>query len=256
MAKLRIRLLIIIFLLTLQSLLFNTFAQEQKSFKFGNLPYYDQKLYHFGFSLGINNMDFSLKPITNLQQVEMSPDDVVIIAEFDTLTSVLTRRESGFNIGIVSNLRLADQWDLRFIPTLTFGDRNLIYQGFKNGSPITRTQPLESTFIDFPLHLKYKSVRMINTRVYVIGGLKYSYDLASNKDKEDSESDILARIGQNDFFYELGVGFDYYFYYFKFSTEIKGSFGIPNMLIPENTMFTNSIDRLNSRLIMISFLFE
>ncbi len=201
-------------------------------------------------------MDFSLKPITNLQQVEMSPDDVVIIAEFDTLTSVLTRRESGFNIGIVSNLRLADQWDLRFIPTLTFGDRNLIYQGFKNGSPITRTQPLESTFIDFPLHLKYKSVRMINTRVYVIGGLKYSYDLASNKDKEDSESDILARIGQNDFFYELGVGFDYYFYYFKFSTEIKGSFGIPNMLIPENTMFTNSIDRLNSRLIMISFLFE
>jgi hypothetical protein len=254
--KIRFRLVAILLLISLQSIISKTYAQDQKSFKFENLPYYDQKPYHFGFSLGINNMDFSLKPISNLQNIEMSPDDVVIISEFDTLTSVLSRAESGFNIGIVSNLRLADQWDLRFIPTLTFGDRNLVYQGFKNNSPITRTQPLESTFIDFPIHLKYKSVRMTNTRVYVIGGLKYSYDLASTKDKEDSESDILARIGRNDFFYELGVGFDYYFYYFKFSTEIKGSFGLPNMLVPENTMFTNSIERLNSRLIMVSFLFE
>lgn len=254
--KLTFRLVAILFLITLQSISGKTFAQEQKSFKFENLPYYDQRPYHFGFSLGINNMDFSLKPISNLHNVEMSPEDITIIAEFDTLNSVLTRAQSGFNIGIVSNLRLTDQWDFRFIPTLTFGDRNLVYQGFKNGSPITRTQQLESTFIDFPLHLKYKSVRMINTRVYVIGGFKYSYDLASTKDKDDSDSDILARIGRNDLFYELGVGFDYYFHFFKFSTEIKGSFGLPNMLIPENTMFTNSIERLNSRLIMVSFLFE
>ncbi|MFN2395203.1 MAG: porin family protein [Bacteroidales bacterium] len=228
-------------------------SQRNRAFRFENRTDHDQKDYHFGFSLGLNKMDFSLKPISNLQNVEMAGN---LIAEFDTLNSVMTRAENGFNIGIVSNLRLTDQWDLRFIPTLTFGDRNIIYQGIKDSSPITRTQKLESTFIDFPLHLKYKSVRMLNTRVYVIGGLKYSYDLASVEDKEDFEDELLVTIGKNDFFYELGVGFDYYFYFFKFSTEIKASFGMRDMLSRENSMFANSIDRLNSKIIMISFLFE
>lgn len=231
-------------------------AQRQKAFKFENLPYHDQKPYHFGFSLGVNIMDFALKPISNFHNVEMNGNGINAAAEFDTLHSVLTRSENGFNIGIVSNLRLTDQLDLRFIPTLTFGDRNIIYSGVKNGNPITRTQPIESTFIDFPLHLKYKSIRMTNTRVYVIGGIKYSHDLASVEDKEDIDEEILARIGKNDYFFEIGAGFDYYFYYFKFSTEIKASFGVKNMLKQENTMFTNSIDRLNSKIIMISFLFE
>lgn len=231
-------------------------AQRNRAFKFENRPFHDQKDYHFGFSLGFNKMDFSLKPISNLHQVEMSPEDEIILSEFDTLQSVLTRSENGFNIGIVSNLRLANQWDLRFIPTLTFGDRNIIYRGIKNNQPITRTQPLESTFIEFPIHLKYKSVRMTNTRVYVIGGFKYSHDLASTEDKEDFDDEILARIGKNDYYYEMGVGFDYYFYYFKFSTEIKASFGIADMLKQENSMFTNSIEKLNSKIIMVSFLFE
>ncbi len=256
MIKRQTRYLLILLVLMLVGGLHQVHAQVQKSFKFENLPYYDQKPYHFGFSLGVNKMDFALKPISNLHQVEMSPSDITVLAEFDTLQSVLSKAENGFHIGIVSNLRLSNQLDLRFIPTLSFGDRNLVYSGRKNGDHITRTQPLESTFIDFPLHLKYKSVRMLNTRVYVIGGVKYSFDLASTEDKEDAEEETLARIGKNDFFYEFGVGFDYYFFYFKFSTEIKASLGMRDMLARENTMFTNSIERLNSKIIMVSFLFE
>ncbi|TVQ85873.1 MAG: PorT family protein [Bacteroidetes bacterium] len=228
-------------------------AEGQRRFRFENLPQYDDKDYHFGFSLGFNKMDFALRPIDNLHNTQMAGNS---IDEFDTLKSVLTRAEYGFHIGIVSNLRLADQWDLRFIPTLSFGDRNIIYRGVRDGNSVTRTQPIESTFIDLPLHLKYKSIRMTNTRAYVIGGIKYSYDLASVEDKEDFEEVVLATIGRNDFFYELGVGFEHYFYFFKFSTEIKASFGLRDMLSRENSMFTNSIDRLNSKIIMISFMFE
>ncbi len=231
-------------------------AQQKKAFKFENLPYHDQKDYHFGFSLGFNRMDFALRPVNNYHTLELGYSGPNQTAEFDTLYSVLTRANNGFNIGIVSNLSLADQWDLRFIPTLTFGDRNIVYEGFKNFAPIRRTQQIESTFLDFPLHLKYKSVRMVNTRVYVIGGFKYSHDLASAEDKEDFEDEILARIRKNDFFYEMGVGLEYYFYYFKFSTEIKASFGMRDILQRENSMFTNSIERLNSKIVMVSFMFE
>lgn len=213
-----------------------------------NLPHYDLKPYHFGFSLGFNKMDFAIKPIEDYRLIESG--------EFDTLKSVITRSENGFNIGIVSNLRLHPQWDLRFVPTLTFGDRSLIYDGVKNNEPYRRTQKVESTFIDFPLHFKYKSVRMNNTRVYVIGGAKYSIDLASTEDKKEGEEEVIVKLYKNDYFYEVGVGIDYYFYYFKFSTEIKASFGVRDMLKRENTVFTNSIDKLNSRIIMVSFLFE
>lgn len=216
--------------------------------RFMNLPHYDLKPYHFGFSLGFNKMDFAIKPIEDFRLIDGG--------EFDTLRAVLTRPENGFNIGIVSNLRLHSQWDLRFVPTLTFGDRSLVYEGERNNTLVRRTQKIESTFIDFPLHLKYKSVRMNNTRVYVIGGVKYSLDLASTQDKKEGEEEMIVKLYKNDYFYELGVGFDYYFYYFKFSTEIKASFGMRDMLKRENTVFTNSIDRLNSRILMISFLFE
>ena len=102
-------------------------GQRKRSFKFENLPYHDQKPYHFGFSLGFNKMDFALEPINNLHNVEFN--GTPRMAEFDTLNSVLTRAENGFHIGIVSNLNLGSQWDLRFIPTLSFGDRNIVYSG-------------------------------------------------------------------------------------------------------------------------------
>lgn len=232
----------------------NLQAQLQKSFKPENLPYLDQEPYHFGFSLGFNQLDFSLKPIEDFREVEFS--GALNTPEFDTLFAVSTQPERGFNIGIVSNLRLGNQLDLRFIPTLTFGDRNIIFEGYKDNDNIRRTASIESTFIDFPLHLKYKSVRMLNTRVYVIGGVKYSLDLASNEEREDFENELLVTTLRHDYFYELGAGIEYYFYYFKFSTEIKTSFGLRDIIQRDNTMFSNSIDRLNSKIIMISFMFE
>jgi hypothetical protein len=93
--------------------------------------------------------------------------------------------------------------------------------------------------------------------VYLLGGPKYSYDLASIETGEGE--DILVRVARNDFHYELGVGFDHYFYYFKFSTELKASFGMANLARKGEDQYQryfSSIDRLNSQSIMISFLFE
>ena len=225
----------------------NSFGQR-RSHRYKNLIEHDHKLYHFGFSLGFNRMDFTLRTIEDFDDLGLG-GFTEPTPEFDTLFSVLTRPQDGFNIGIVSNLKLTPHLDLRFVPTLAFGDRSIVYSGYKNSVPITRTQHLESTFLDFPLHLKFKSSRMTNTRVYVTGGLKYSYDLASAQDKEDFEEEVLARLRKNDLYLELGAGFDYYFFFFKFSTEIKASFGMRDMLVRDNTMFSNSIDRLNSKIV-------
>ncbi len=230
------------FLILLMCLASSVAMAQRKSFGHQNLQNHDDKLYHFGFSLGVNQMGFALKPNFEDPRFEYT----------------LPEPDFGFHIGIVSNLKLAPLWDLRFVPTLSFGDRYIYYheEGFIRDYPDAKGV-FDPTLLEFPMHLKFKSVRMTNTRVYVIGGLKYSYDLASIELGEGE--DILVRVARNDFHYEMGVGFDYYFYYFKFSAELKASFGMANLARMgeiSNLPFFSSIDRLNSKSIMISFLFE
>ena len=220
---------------------------RDRAFRFLNRLDHDERPYHFGFTLGVNSQNFALRPVEGMFE------DPEFGFEY-----VLPEKDYGFHIGIVSNLNLTPHMDLRFIPTITFGDRYLEYywlDDWQSGTPSAK-QDLELTLLEFPLHLKFKSARMNNTRAYVIGGVKYTHDLASI---ELGVGDaILARIARNDLHYELGVGLDHYFFYFKFSAEVKASFGLTNLIRPgeEGFLYYNSIDRLNSRSIMISFTFE
>lgn len=231
---------------------------QRRSFSQQNRADSDFKPYHFGFALGFNKMNFSLRPVESLYELNQNrpPNEID-----NPIQTVLPRSDFGFHIGIISNLKLSSMLDLRFVPTLSFGDRYLDYQfaGTLRPTANSVTQQFEVTYIDFPLHLKYKSVRIGNTRAYVLGGFKFSTDLSSNQHKDESdEGAIYARTLKNDFHYEMGFGFDHYFEYFKFSTELKASFGLRNLIKSgeQSQVFTNSIDRLNSKIIMISFLFE
>jgi hypothetical protein len=220
-------------------------------FRFQNILEHDQRPYHFGFTVGVNTLDFALSPKQKLSQDYQ-------------FTHILPSQDYGVHIGIVSNLKLNQYFDLRFIPTFAFGDRYIDYYEGSYDAESSYRQILEPYLLDFPLHIKYKSVRMTNTRAYIIGGAKYSYDLGSYDGRSSTDDALYLRTNKHDFHYEIGVGFDHYFYYFKFSTEIKASFGFRNLILPgvDDTIFGSeprhweSIDRLNSRSIMISFLFE
>ena len=238
-------------------------AQRRKGFTgFENLPEFDYRRYNFGFSLGFNRMFFALKPVESFYLLNR---DLEPSFGFDGLNSVLPRADWGFNIGIIGNVKINSMLDFRFIPTLVFGGRFVEYNykipGTNGQESGIILQDLETTNIDFPVHFKFKSVRVLsNFRVYLLGGFKYSLDLASNQNKDEGEGEnsLLLRTAKHDYMYELGAGFDVYFTWFKFSAEIKGSFGLKNLALPgeSNEMFYSSIDRLNSRSIMISFLFE
>lgn len=221
-----------------------------------NLPHYDFRPYHFGFSLGVNQMNFSIQPV-EIDSLRIL--NTMAGSPHGELVSVLQRPEFGFHIGIVSNLRLTPMFDLRFVPTLAFGERFLEYRFMRGGAIHIINQPFEATFIDLPLHLKYKSMRMSNVRAYVLGGFKFSIDLSSNQFKEEAEPDLIfARTLRDDFHYEMGAGLDFYFYYFKFSVEIKASFGLRDLIRhgEQGRIFYDPIDRLKSNTIMVSFLFE
>jgi hypothetical protein len=208
-----------------------------------NLPKYDKRPLHFGFSLGINSADFVINRAGNFK---MS----------DTIYTVESEAVSGLNLGILANLRISDNFDFRFIPTLLFGQRNLHYHFIYNDTTESIiTKNVESTYLEFPFLLKFKSARRNNYRVYVLAGFKYGIDMVSQAKVKAKEKDVI-KLNKHDYGYEVGVGFDFYLAYFKFSPEIKMFNGVTNLLLREKTQYVAPIDALYSKTFIISFLFE
>ncbi|MBK6837619.1 MAG: PorT family protein [Bacteroidetes bacterium] len=174
----------------------------------------------------------------------------------DSIYVVESEPVSGLNLGIISNLRLGEYWDLRFIPALSFAQRNLIYQfKYPDSTSAGTTKSVESTYLEFPLDLKFKSKRVTNYRMYVLAGARYSIDMVSQAKVRDKDRDIV-KLKRYDFGYEIGLGFDFYLTYFKFSPEIKMFNGLNNLLVKDNSRYASPLEKLNSKIFLVSFLFE
>jgi len=240
--------------------------------KVKNLPNYDYAPYHFGFVLALNQMHFTIDPVEDLHKKDFTHSQATDVNQHLPFTvnnmnvyDIDYQPEYGFTVGIVGNLRLGQYFDLRFIPSLAFGERVINYTinaqgtGVNQDSVITMNKRSPSTYIQFPLMVKYKSKRYNNMRAYVLGGGKYSLDLASLSDKrqaKESVNNILVKLKRHDFAFEIGVGFDFYLNFFKLGTEIKMAYSPFDPLDREGNLYTESIKELNSKYFQLSFTFE
>ncbi len=251
-----------IFLLLL-CLTSNAFSQSRQV---PNKPEYDNEPYHFGFLLGVNEMFFTVKTnpgyqykfYSNNELEQQIPDQN---SDSANVFSVEASPTFGFVIGIVGNLRLGEYFDLRFTPSLTFGERNMDYtlkNYYRNTTPETIyvTKNIQSTFVEFPLWVKYKGKRIHNVRPYIMAGGKYSMDLASNAKKKADISAGNVFINKKDIYALGGFGFDFYTAYFKFGTEISMSYGLFDIIKHDNSIYTGAIERMSSKVFQISFTFE
>ncbi len=205
------------------------------------------------FSLKVNE-DLIGYPLINGEIYELSD------ADYSTLMSVNSVPMPGFTVGIVSNLKLAPLFDLRFIPSLAFGERKLSYSFIKNNNgedvPIDVRKSIRSTHIDLPCYLKFKSKRANNFRTYVMSGMKFTYDLAANSKKNKENNQDLLRLKKQDLLFESGVGFEFYMAYFKLSVELKMSYGFFNLIDSTDNIFADGITSIKSKLFQLSFNFE
>ncbi len=231
-----------------------------------NKPDYDQAPYHFGFLLGINEMLFTIKTYPGYQEkLYFNNDFVQSIPDQNSDSAYIFNIEAkptfGFVIGIVGNLRLGEYFDMRFTPSLTFGERNLDFT-LKNyyDSPVPEmlfvTKNIQSTFVEFPLWVRYKGKRIHNVRPYILAGGKYAIDLASNAKKKADNSNKYVFINRKDIYALGGVGFDFYTAYFKFGTEITMSYGLFDILKRDDSIYTIPVNRMSSKIFQISFTFE
>ena len=232
-----------------------------------NKPDYDLAPYHFGFLLGINEMLFTIKSDPGYQnKFYFNNTSGQSLPDQNSDSALLFNMEAtptfGFVIGIVGNLRMGEYFDMRFTPSLTFGERNLDYS-IKNYYHVEAqpqmlrvTKNIQSTFVEFPLWVRFKGKRIHNVRPYVLAGGKWALDLASNAKKKADNAAAYVFINRRDVYALGGVGFDFYTAYFKFGTEISMSYGLFDILKRDNTIYTGAVTSMSSKIFQISFTFE
>ncbi|HNY03657.1 MAG TPA: porin family protein [Bacteroidales bacterium] len=236
-----------------------------------NMPNYDQEnLFHFGFILGVNQSLVTIRPIDNLRSRVFDSTyipDVLPLPDSARVLSVNSTPIPGFVVSIVANMQLGKYFELQFVPSLSFGDRTIDYvvETYRYRPAATEpvltlslTKKVPSTYINFPLEIKYKSLRYNNFRPYLVAGGLYSLDLASQAKKREqrSRNEKIVKFNQNDIYLEAGVGFDFYNEWFKFGLELKMMYGLFDVLKREKNIYTDSIDRVSSKIFQVSFTFE
>ena len=203
-------------------------------------PLYDRRPIRFGFGL-----------MGNSAKLKFTTSENAIIS--DTLQRIETLNYPGFGLGGLVNFRLGDNMDTRVMLNIQFAQRDMNYT-FR--SDVAKTAGIESTYMEIPLAVKYKSKRHKNSRLYVLGGVTYRFDFTSDIDTERSNTKPIVALYPTTFSYDIGVGASFYFPYFKFSPEVKLSNGLGNQRVPDGFVYASSLERASPKLLQFSLIFQ
>ena len=229
-----------------------TAVMAQKE-KVKNQPYADLKWFHLGFHVGLHAQDLIL---TNTG----------VATNGETWYAEIPSYSPGFSVGVIGDMYLNPYFNLRFTPTIHFGDKKFVFRRPEmEGVEGTDENPLvsmystsvRSNYLTFPLDVKYSAFRVNNYRPYLIGGIYGAFDLGRKKGNP-----ILLK--GTDFGVEFGIGCDIYLPFFKLCPELKFSFGLVDLLEkdrgdltdPELIKYPNSLSKATSRMITLTFNFE
>ena len=110
-----------------------------------------------------------------------------------------------------------------------------------------------------PLYLKINAKRINNFRPFILAGVSIDFNLSSNENNSDDNASNVFRTTTKSFNYELGLGFEFYLYYFKFSPSLRGIFSLQNELVQdasEESPWTKNVINMFSRGLSLIITFE
>lgn len=211
---------------------------KHRSYNFQNKQ---NKAYYFGLSLAFHSSNYSVFRSKRFNEQEQ-------------ILSVQSVTGPGYNVNVISNLKIGRYFDFRLLPGFSFTARNIRYKDINLPQEFF-IQRVESVFTEVPFHVRFKSEPYRDMRLFVLGGVKYSFDIASKARRRGEES--ILKISPTDFAVEVGFGMQFFFPYFILSPEFKFSQGINNILIFNDQIIqSNILENVLSRTFTLSFHFE
>ena len=196
--------------------------------------FYDEKPVHFGFMFGLTGSNYYANGFPSVLVNDVTGEPL-------SLTSPKT---FGFQIGGIVNYALSKHIEVKSGLNIALYDRQI---QFANEDLISR----ESTWLEIPMLLKFRSVRRQNHRMYLLSGLKLG--LEANVKKKNT----AVTANTSELSLEYGIGFERFYRFFKFSPEIRISHGLNNLFVPPgSTSSYSKLSQLNSHTISLIFNFE
>lgn len=207
-----------------------------------NQPYADLKWLHLGFHVGLHAQDLLLT------HSGVSTGGETWFAEIPSYSP-------GFSVGVIGDMYMNPYFNLRFSPTIHFGDKKFLFREQATGEEFETN--VRSSYLSFPLDVKYSAFRLNNYRPYLIAGIYGAFDIGRKKGNP-----ILLKSG--DFGLEFGVGCDIYLPFFKLCPELKFSFGLVDLLQKDREdlvdreliKYTDALSKATSRMVTLTFNFE
>lgn len=216
------------------------FAQKDRV---QNRPYADQRLWSFGFTVGIHTQDLILSH-TGFEQ----PNGEVWHAEIPSYTP-------GFSVGIIADRYLSQYFNIRAIPTLYFGDKKFVFKEQTTGEELDYN--MKTSYLSLPIMMKFSAKRINNYRPYLLAGVYGNMEIGSKGDQ-------ILKLQKTDVGLQFGVGCSFYMPLFKFSPELRFSIGLKDLidkdrkdLVDKSLLkYTEALSSGRSRIITLTFNFE
>lgn len=222
-----------------------------------NRPYTDLRKFHFGLHVGTHLQDIEF---VNVGPITLSNEDGTTYQSLVTLDQ--DRWDPGFNVGVLGEFRLSENFQLRIAPAMYFGTRHITFHNYNisdvEKTPIKETQGLKTAYITSAFDIIFAGPRFNNRRPYIIAGVNPMINL-SNKDND------FLKLKRYDMFLEIGIGCDFYLPFFKARPELKFMYGLTNSLdtdhakhVRDKTMlqYTNAVSKARSKMITFTLYFE
>ena len=222
-----------------------------------NRPYTDLRKFHFGVFVGTHLQDLEFKNV-GPQMIEMEDGTVqekLVVCDQD-------RWDPGFNVGVLGELRLHENFQFRIAPAMYFGTRHITFRNLTDqladGQPIVQQQDIKTAYISSAFDLIFSAPRFNNHRPYIVLGVNPMINLSG-------KSEDYLRLKRYDVFLEAGIGCDFYLPFFKLRPELKFMYGLTNSLDTKHAneikdknmlMYTNSVNKSRSKIIALTFYFE
>ena len=229
-------------------------AQERKV---QNKPYTDLRPLHLGILVGMNLQDIELENVgpQSILQEDGTMKTQTIVCDDD-------KWNAGFSVGVLADLRLSQHLNLRFTPTMHFGAKHLTFYNMTEltaeGRLTEVTQDMKTTYMSFPVDLKFSAERWNNYRPYIIAGVNQLVNLTSKN------QDYL-QLKRADTMIEVGLGCDLYLPFFKLIPELKFCYSLTNAIDwrhadelqdTNKRMYANAVKSGQTKMIVLTFYFE
>lgn len=212
---------------------------------------------HFGILVGahLQDIEFENVGLQTIVDEEGNVSEHLIVTDAD-------KWNPGFSVGVLAEIRLHENFALRFTPAMHFGAKHLTFLDLKDldeeGRPKKVTQDLKNTYIAMPVNIKFSAPRFNNYRPYLTAGVSGMINLTGASEDYISLKRFSTMV-------EIGLGCDFYLPFFKLIPELKFCYGLGNSLDTNHVSelrdinkraFAGSVKRAQDKMIMLTFYFE